>query len=89
MSRRKHHPPHRQNQHEQRLRAIVDALVQDDSQKAAYLAFLLELMSTMHHAPAPDFEYRTKRVVQKWFERGLHGKLLWLLGRAAMLERFR
>ena len=30
---------------------------------------------------------RTKRVVQKYFERGLHGHLLWLVGQAVTQER--
>ena len=30
---------------------------------------------------------RTKRVVQKYFERGLHGHLLWLVGQAVTQEQ--
>ena len=28
----------------------------------------------------PDFTQRTKRVVAKWFSRGLSGHILWLIG---------
>ena len=34
--------------------------------------------------PFPDFSMRTKRVVQKYFERGLRGNLLWLIGEAVL-----
>jgi len=84
MSRRNCHPPHHESPHEQRLREIVDELVPEDSQKQAYLAFALEFTRSVHRAPVPDFELGTKRVVQKWFERGLHGHLLRLVGRAIM-----
>ena len=87
MSRRNCHPPHHESPHEQHLREIVDELVPDDSQKQAYLAFALELTRTIHRAQVPDFEPRTKRVVQKYFERGLHGHLLWLVGQAVTQER--
>ena len=30
------------------------------------------------------FSQRTKRVVQKYFKRGLHGKLLWLIGQEVL-----
>jgi len=30
--------------------------------------------------PFPDFSMRTKRVVMKWFRRGLSGHLMWLIG---------
>ena len=87
MSRRNCHPPHHESPHEQHLREIVDELVPDDSQKQAYLAFALELTRTIRRAPVPDFEPCTKRVVQKYFERGLHGHLLWLVGQAVTQER--
>jgi len=87
VSRRHCHPPHRDSSHEQFLREIVDVFVADESQKPAYLAFARELMSTVHRLPVPDFEPGTKRVVMKWFERGLHGRLLWLVGSAAIRGR--
>ena len=84
MSRRHCHPPHHESSHEQHLREIVDELVPDDSQKQAYLAFALELTRTIRRAPVPDFEPCTKRVVQKWFGRGLSGRLMWLIGEAVL-----
>ena len=87
MSRRNCHPPHHESPHEQRLREIVDEVVPDCPQKPAYLAFARELAQSVHHAPVPDYEIGTKRVVQKWFERGLHGHLLWLVGQAVIQER--
>jgi hypothetical protein len=82
---------------EQRLREIVDVLVQDESRKPAYLSFAHELMAAERRQPQasshklqdPDFSQRTKRMVMKWFERGLSGHLLWLVGRAAIQARFR
>jgi hypothetical protein len=92
MSRRKRPQPEHRSPHELRLWAIVDSLVTDNSQKAAYLAFAHELMAverrqpqaSSHKLQAPDFSMRTKRVVQKWFDRGLSGHLLWLIGEAIM-----
>jgi hypothetical protein len=95
MSRRKRPQPEHESQHELRLRGIVDEIVSDDSQKQAYLAFAHELMaagrsSSFVRRPsseAPDFSMRTKRVVQKWFERGLSGHLLWLIGESVLQGR--
>ena len=57
-------------------------------EKQAYLAFVREFARTVRHAPVPDFERGTKRVVQKHFERGLHGHLLWLVGQAVIGDRY-
>ena len=92
MSRRHCHPPHRESPHELRLRAIVDSLVADSSEKAAYVAFARELVaaersSSFVRRPSsevPDFSMRTKRVVAKWFRRGLSGHLMWLIGRSVL-----
>jgi len=88
MGRRKTPRPEHQGPHELRLREIVNELVSDDSQKQAYLAFAHELAvaersSSFVHRPSsevPDFTPRTKRIVQKWFRRGLSGHLMWLIG---------
>jgi hypothetical protein len=53
MGRRKMPSPEHRSPHEQRLRAIVDSLVTDSSQKAAYLAFAQELALTERHARQP------------------------------------
>jgi len=100
MSKRNCHPPHHESPHEMRLREIVDELVPDDSQKQAYLAFARGLAmslrrgpkmgdcpSEQHVGPAAvqsPFSADTKRVVQKYFERGLRGDLLWLIGDAIL-----
>jgi hypothetical protein len=34
--------------------------------------------------PLPDFGRRTKRVVAKWFARGLHGNIMWRIGDAIL-----
>jgi len=103
MSRRKRPQPEHRSPHEQRLRGIVDEIVSDDSQKQAYLAFARELTLSVRRGPkmgdSPSeqrvglaavqspFSEETKRVVQKWFERGLSGHLLWLIGEAVLQGR--
>jgi len=123
MSRRNCHPPRHESPHEQRLREIVDSLVTDSSQKAAYVAFARELMAAERHALCrqpqaashkpkapgpnprlgtvdweletatkrpgsfPDYSRRTESIVAKWFARGLHGRLLWLVGQAVIQEK--
>jgi hypothetical protein len=87
---RKRQEPEHESPHELRLCAIVDSLVTDISEKEAYLAFAHELMRTLRQPPRtprspsafPGYSRRTKRVVQKWFERGLSGHLMWLIGEA-------
>ncbi len=87
MSSRTWETPGRRSPHGQRLRVIVSAFVPEGPERQAYLAFARELIRTIHRDPVPDFEPGTKRVVQRWFERGLSGHLLWLVGRAAVEER--
>jgi hypothetical protein len=100
MSRHDCHSPHRQGPHELRLWAIVDSLVTDVSEKEAYLAFARELMMAERHGRPPDSpEFRVqkpesriggpadeavKRIVEKWFRRGLSGHLMWLIGEAML-----
>ena len=89
MSRRNQPMPHHESPHELRLWAIVDSLVTDISEKEAYLAFARELMAAERASSfvrrsssnVPDYSRRTKRVVQMWFERGLSGHVMWLIGR--------
>ncbi|MBM3330252.1 hypothetical protein FJY68_00190 [candidate division WOR-3 bacterium] len=38
--------------------------------------------------PFPDFTRRTKRVVLKWFRRGLRGNLMWRIGVGLLGRRF-
>ena len=100
MSKRNCHPPHHESPHEQRLREIVDELVPDDSQKQAYVAFARELAISLRRGPkmgdSPSeqrvglaavqspFSAGTKRVVMKWFARGLHGNILRRIGDAIL-----
>ena len=61
------------------LREVVSAVVPEcDCEQ--YLPFARELYATLHHPPQPDFDRRTKQVVQKWFSRGLSGHHLWQIG---------
>jgi hypothetical protein len=96
MGRRKTPKPEHQGPHEQRLREVVSELVQEESQKAAYLAFAHELMAARRRSArqdSPEFRYQkpecrmggytpepVKRVVMKWFRRGLSGHLMRLIG---------
>jgi hypothetical protein len=61
------------------LREVVSAVVPEDDCEL-YLPFARELCATFHHPPIPDFERRTKLVVQKWFVRGRSGHLMWRIG---------
>ena len=120
MGRRKWPRPEHKSPHEQRLREVVSELVQEESQKAAYLAFAHELAaaerssSFVHRSSSviprerrdsrnlaarqtgrdPSIgvgvtkgrepSQRTKRVVAKWFRRGLSGHLMWLIGKEVL-----
>ena len=61
------------------LREVVSAVVAEEDCEQ-YLPFARELYATLHHPPVPDFDHRTKQIVQKWFVRGLSGRLLWQIG---------
>jgi hypothetical protein len=88
MSRRHRPAPHHESPQEQHLREIVNGFVPAESERAAYLAFARELMLSLRRGPTtPDFSRQTKRVVEKWFRRGLHGNLMWLIGEAVMRRR--
>jgi len=76
-SRRSKQPPHRHSG--EFLRELVAAVV-PESDLEQYLPFARELYATFHHPPIPDFDRRTKLVVQKWFVRGLSGRCMWLIG---------
>jgi len=43
--------------------------------------------ATTRNPPFPDYGPRTKRIVAKWFKRGLSGHLLWLIGEAVLREQ--
>ena len=100
MRRRERQQPGHESPHEQRLREVVSELVQEESQKAAYLAFAHELMAAQRRSARQDSsesryqkpECRmggytpepVKRVVMKWFRRGLSGHLMWLIGKEVL-----
>ena len=87
---RRRHPHQHRHGHpsEERLREIVDEFVPRSNERPAYLAFTRELMAAERHkqlkrqAQAPDYSLRTKRVVLKYFRRGLHGRAMWRIGEA-------
>jgi hypothetical protein len=87
MSVKHRHPSNHDDPHEQRLREIVGLLVADGPEQQAYLSFARELTHSMHRDPVPDYERGTKLVVMRWFKRGLHGHLLWLVGQAVVKDR--
>ncbi len=70
-----------------RLQGVVARCGVPESQFASYLAFAQELAHTQHRNPAPDFTQQSKMVVDKWFRRGLSGRLLWLVGAGVMHAR--
>jgi hypothetical protein len=76
-SRRPSQPPHPHSG--EFLLQVVSAVV-PDSERELYLPFARDLYTTLHRPPVPDFSRRTKLVVQKWFQRGLSGHLMWLIG---------
>ena len=69
------------------LREVVSAVVPEENREL-YLPFARELYATFHHPPVPDFDRRTKLVVQKWFVRGLSGHLMWLIGEGLLGRLF-
>jgi hypothetical protein len=77
-SRRMPQPGHRHSG--EMLHDVVAAVVPEED-CARYLTFARELYATFHRPPVPDFDRRTKLVVQKWFVRGLSGRLMWLIGK--------
>jgi hypothetical protein len=66
---------------EARLRAIVESCGVPAGEREEYVAFARELYLSLRRPPKPDYSMRTKRVVQRFFERGLRAKLLVAIGR--------
>jgi len=94
MSSTKHsRQPHRRSG--EVVREVVCAVV-PERERERYMPFARELCATFNQrrklgtvplsahvglgAVQSPFSSRTKRVVMKWFRRGLHGKLLWRIG---------
>jgi len=85
-SRRPSQQPHRHSG--EFLREVVAAVV-PEGECERYLPFARELYATFRHPPVPDFDRRTKLVVQKWFNRGLSGHLMWRIGERMLGRLFR
>jgi hypothetical protein len=62
------------------LREVVLSVLPSGNSEQ-YMLFARELYATFRHPPAVDFDRRTKRVVAKWFARGLSGHVMWLIGK--------
>jgi len=66
---------------EARLRAIVEGCGVHENEREGYLAFARTLLRSLRRPPGPDYSPRTKRVVQRFFERGLRARLLVAISR--------
>ena len=64
-----------------RLRAIVESCGLPECEREAYLAFARAFHRSLRRPPKPDYSMCTKRVVQRFFGRGLRAKLLVAIGR--------
>jgi len=59
-----------------------------EPEKARYVEFARELLVTLRRVQLPDFNRSTKAVAAKWFNRGLSGHVLWLIGSEILRDRF-
>ena len=73
-------PDGRANRVEARLRAFVESCGVPECERELYVAFARAFHRSLRRPPKPDYSMRTKRVVQRFFERGLKGKLLVAIG---------
>jgi hypothetical protein len=73
---RRHHRHHPYRQPRPSLEAIVRACGCDGEQLPAYLAFAREFSRTMREPAGLFLPMRQRRIIQKWFERGLSGHML-------------
>ena len=71
--RRRHHP---ERQPRPSLEAIVRACGCSGDQLPAYLAFAREFSRTMRKPAGLFLSMRQRRIIRKWFERGLSGHVL-------------
>ncbi len=67
------------------LEQIVAGCGVPEEKYPSYLRFACELYVTMRHKPPLGFSEATKRLVMKWWRRGLAGHVLWRIG-AAILD---
>ena len=87
MSRRKKQQPERENPHEARVVWAVGVAGVSGGERPCYLAFANELERSLRRQFGPDYSMWTKRIVQKWFIRGLSGHKMWLIGQALLGDR--
>jgi len=73
---RRHHSHHPHRRPRPSLEAIVRACGCDGEQLPAYLAFAREFSRTMREPAGLFLPMRQRRIIQKWFERGLSGHML-------------
>lgn len=59
-----------------RLVRSVVARSQVAAMDRAYLNFCRELLLVQHRTPGPDYSARARAVVEKWFRRGLSGRIM-------------
>jgi hypothetical protein len=81
-------PPARNGHSEADLRALVERCGVPSEQADTFTAFAREFLRTLRRRPVSDFSRATKRVVQKWFERGLAGHLLASVGFEVLRRRY-
>ena len=82
MKRRKRQQPEHESPHAARVARAVEAAGISDEERPCYLNFARELDITMRRPCGGDYSSRTKRIVEKWFIRGLNGHKMWLIGQA-------
>ena len=88
MRHRERQQPEHESPHDWRLKDIVLECGVSEAEVPRYVEFARELSVTLHRVPLPDFDRSTKAVVAKWFNRGLSGHVLWLIGSAILRDRF-
>lgn len=92
MARKKHPTPHKPGLPDgwpgRFLNRIVAESGAPEELRKYYFRFATEFYHSIRRRPEPDFEEITKRVVMKWFKRGLSGKLLWQIGSAILAWRY-
>ncbi len=82
MSTRKHRhrPSERPRGPGDAIRRIVAGLDCGPCERDRYVTFAFELSHAITKAPVPEFEEWAKKVVMKWFVRGLSGYLMRQIG---------
>ena len=74
--------PEHESPHEARIVWAVGVAGVSDEQRPFYLCFARELERSLCRRLGPDYSSWTKRIVEKWFIRGLNGHKMWLIGQA-------